>query len=87
MSYLIAAPETLAAADVSGIGSSLRAANSAAAGPSTTLLAAAGDEVSAAIASVFAGHADQYQALSAQRVRPPSVVVDGQVGQASQLSP
>ncbi|WP_414855596.1 PE family protein, partial [Mycobacterium gordonae] len=51
----MAAPELLAAAaaDVAGIGSSLRAANSAAAVPTTAVLAAAGDEVSVAIASLF----------------------------------
>ena len=35
-------------------------------GPTTTVVAAAEDEVSAAIASLFSGHAQEYQALSAQ---------------------
>ena len=68
MSYVIAAPEILAAAaaDVAGIGSSLSAAHVLAAAPTTHVVAAAGDEVSAAIASLFSGHAQAYQALSAQ---------------------
>lgn len=68
MSYLLAAPETLAtgATDVAGIGSLVNAANAAAARPTTALIAAAEDEVSAAIASLFSGHAQQFQALSAQ---------------------
>ena len=68
MSYVIAAPEMLAAAaaDVAGIGSSLSAANSAAAAPTTSVVAAAEDEVSAAIASLFSCHGQQFQALSVQ---------------------
>lgn len=51
MSYVIAAPETLAAAatQVAGIGSMLHAANAAAARSTTGKLAAGADEVSAAI--------------------------------------
>ena len=68
MPYVIAAPEMLAAAasDVAGIGSSIKAANAAAAAPTTAVAAAAGDEVSAAIASLFSGHAQEFQALNAQ---------------------
>ena len=52
MSYVIAAPEMIAAAatDLANIGSSLSEANAAAAAPTTGVLAAAEDEVSAAIA-------------------------------------
>jgi hypothetical protein len=66
MSYVIAATDMLAAAaaDVAGIGSSLRVATVTAAASTTGLVAAGEDEVSAAIASVFPGHAQQYQALS-----------------------
>ena len=35
-------------------------------GPTTAVLAAAGDEVSAAIASLFSGHGQAFQALSAE---------------------
>ncbi len=68
MSFVVAAPETLAAAaaDMGSIGSTLNAANTAAARATTTVLAAAGDEVSAAIASLFSSHGQEYQALSAQ---------------------
>ena len=68
MPYLIAVPDMLAAAtsDVAGIGSSLSAATAAATIPTTAVVAAAEDEVSTAIASLFSSHAQQYQALSAQ---------------------
>lgn len=67
MSFVIAAPETLvrAASDLANIGSTLGAANAAALGPTTELLAAGADEVSAAIASLFAAHGQAYQAVSA----------------------
>jgi len=68
MSFVIAAPEmmTSAATDLAGIGSTLSAANAAAAAPTTGVVAAAEDEVSAAIAALFSGHGQVYQALSAQ---------------------
>ena len=68
MSSLIAAPEliTTAATDVASIGSTLSAAHAAAAAPTTGILAAAEDEVSVAIAELFSGHGQAYQALSAQ---------------------
>ncbi len=68
MSYVITVPDTLAAAaaDLTGIGSSIGAANAGAAVPTTGLIAAAEDEVSAAIASLFSGYAKDFQALSAQ---------------------
>src|SRR3984893_7571729 len=68
MSFVIAVPDAIATAaeNAAGIGSSLRAASAAAAAPTTGLLAAASDEVSTAIASLFSGHSAQYQALSAQ---------------------
>lgn len=53
MSYLIASPDALAAAakDLNGIGSALSEAHAAAFAPTTQVLAAAQDEVSAAIAA------------------------------------
>ncbi len=68
MSFVVAVPDAVATAaeNVAGIASSLSAANAAAAVPTTGLLAAAGDEVSTAIASLFTSHGAQYQALSAQ---------------------
>ncbi|BBX95834.1 hypothetical protein AWC15_13155 [Mycobacterium lacus] len=68
MSFVIATPENLAAAvsDLAGIGRSVGAANSAAAAWTTSVLPAAGDEVSAAIAGLFGTFAAEYQAVSAQ---------------------
>src|ERR1700737_3271067 len=65
---LVVVPEwlTAAAADVAGVGSAGRAANAEAVIPTTGLLAAAEDEVSAAIAALFSAHGRGYQALSAQ---------------------
>src|ERR1700739_1731009 len=68
MSFVIAAPEflTAAATDLANIGSTLSAANAAAAVPTTGILAAAEDEVSAAIAALFSAHGQGFQALGAQ---------------------
>ena len=68
MSYVIAAPDMLASAatDLAGIGSSLSEANAAATASTTRVIAAAADEVSAAIASLFSSHGTAFQALSAQ---------------------
>ncbi len=66
MSFVIAVPEVVAAAsDLAGLGSTISAANAAAA-PTTGIVAAAEDDVSAAIAALFSGHGQAYQALSAQ---------------------
>ena len=55
MSHLVAVPEALAtaSADLSAIGSSISAATSEAAPSTTSVVAAAEDEVSAAIAKLF----------------------------------
>ena len=68
MSSLVAAPELLArvATDLSDIGSELAAANAAATAPTSAILPAAGDEISAAVASLFSGHATAFQGLSSQ---------------------
>ena len=68
MSFVVAVPEVLstAATDLASLGSTISWANAAAAAPTTGVLAAAEDEVSAAIASLFSGHAQAYQAMSAQ---------------------
>ncbi|OOK68131.1 PE family protein [Mycobacterium kansasii] len=67
MSFVLASPEVLAAAaaDVVRIGSVLRSANAAAATPTIAVSAPGADEVSAAVASLFAGHGQAYQRLSA----------------------
>lgn len=54
MSYVLATPEMVAAAanNLAQIGSTLSAANAAALAPTTGVLAAGADEVSAAVASL-----------------------------------
>ncbi|MEQ0600188.1 PE family protein, partial [Mycobacterium tuberculosis] len=71
MSFVSVAPEIVVAAatDLAGIGSAISAANAAAAAPTTAVLAAGADEVSAAIAALFSGHAQAYQALKTPRRR------------------
>ena len=68
MSFVIAAPEMVASAAsaLASIGSMIGEANAAAVAPTTGVVAAAEDEVSAAIASLFSSHAQNFQALSAQ---------------------
>lgn len=68
MSFLIAVPEMVAAAatDLARVGSTLSAANAAAVEPTSSVIAAGADEVSASIAGLFGAHAQAYQALSAQ---------------------
>lgn len=68
MSFVIAAPEMIAAAaaDLATIDSDLSAAGAAAASRTTAVLAAAEDEVSAVVAALFSAHGEEFQALSAQ---------------------
>ena len=68
MSFVTTQPEALtsAAGALQGIGSSMSAQNAAAAAPTTGVIPAAADEVSAATAARFAAHAQMYQAVSAQ---------------------
>lgn len=68
MSYVTAQPEALttAAASLAGIGSTISAENAAAAAPTTGVVPAAADEVSALTAAQFAAQAQMYQAVSAQ---------------------
>ncbi len=68
MSFVTTQPETLSAAagNLQGIGASMAAQNEAAAGPTTAVVPAAADEVSALTAAQFATHAQLYQAVGAQ---------------------
>jgi PE-PPE domain/PE family len=68
MTGLITQPQlmTVAAADVAEIGSAISAARSAAAGPTTSLVAAAQDEVSAITAALFGAYGQEHQALLRQ---------------------
>src|ERR1700733_7135868 len=68
MSFVSTQPTELTAAaeNLQGIGSSLTTQNAAAAAPTSGVLPAAADEVSALTAAQFATHAQMYQAISAQ---------------------
>ena len=68
MSFVFATPEYLAAAasDLANVASTISSANAVAWGPTSEVLAAGADEVSAVIAALFGAHAQVYQALSAQ---------------------
>lgn len=63
MSFFAIAPEyvTSAATDLARIGTAIDEAGSAAASATTSVLAAGGDEVSAAIAALFSAHGAAYQ--------------------------
>ena len=68
MSFVSTQPEDLTAAtgNLQSIGSVVTAQNAAAAAPTTGVVPAAADEVSALTATQFAMHAQMYQAVSAQ---------------------
>jgi hypothetical protein len=68
MSFVTTQPELLAAAtgELHGVGSAMAADNAFAAGPTTAVVPAAADEVSALTAAQFAVHATIYQHISAQ---------------------
>jgi hypothetical protein len=68
MSFVTVVPEFVgqAVGQLQDIGSALSEAHATAAASTTSVVAAAGDEVSAAIASLFSSHAQAYQALNAQ---------------------
>jgi hypothetical protein len=68
MSFMTAEPEMLAAtaAQLQGVGAALAGGNAAAAAPTTGVVPAAADAVSALTAAQFAIHAQMYQAVSAQ---------------------
>jgi hypothetical protein len=68
MSFVTTRPEMLssAAGNLVSIGSALSAQNATAAAPTTGVVPAAADEVSALTAAQFSIHAQMYQAVSAQ---------------------
>ncbi|MBI2702845.1 PE family protein [Mycobacterium gordonae] len=68
MSFVVTHPETLASAagTLQGIGSAVAAQNGAAVAPTTGVIPAAADEVSALTAARFSAHAQTYHAMSAQ---------------------
>jgi PPE-repeat protein len=86
MSFVTAAPEMVASAasDLASIGSTIGEANAAAAAPTTGVLPAAADEVSAGIASLFGSHAQVFQALSARAASFHQQFVQLMTGTAAQ---
>jgi PE family len=68
MSFVTTQPAliTWAAGNLTGIGSAMSAENSAAAAPTSGVIPAAADEVSALTAAQFVAHAQMYQVISAQ---------------------
>jgi PE family len=68
MSFVTTKPEmlTAAAGNMQDIGLVMAASNAAAAAPTTGVVPAAADPVSALTAAQFASHAEMYQAISAQ---------------------
>lgn len=77
MSFVTTQPEALfsAAGNLQGIGENVSADNAAAVSPTTVVIPAAADEVSALTAAQFAAHAQMYQAVSAQAVAIHEVFV------------
>ncbi|WP_155769531.1 PE family protein, partial [Mycobacterium asiaticum] len=68
MSYVFAVPEfvTAAASDLANVASTIALANAAAAAATSALPAAAADEVSVVVATMFSAHGQAYQVLSNQ---------------------
>ncbi|MCV7078446.1 PE family protein, partial [Mycobacterium szulgai] len=68
MSFVAMTPAMVSAAaqDLGGIGTAINHANAAAASSTVGMLAAGADEVSAAIAALFAAHGSAYQTLSSK---------------------
>jgi hypothetical protein len=68
MSFVVAATEAVAtaASDLTNIGSTIDAASAVAGASTRGELAAASDQVSVAVGTLFAGHAEAYQELRTQ---------------------
>jgi PE family len=68
MTFVTTQPDMLtsAAGQLQGVGTAIAAQNAAIAAPTTGVVPAAADEVSALTAAQFAAHAQTYQAVSAQ---------------------
>ena len=68
MTFVTTQPEMLtsAAGQLQSVGTAIAAQNAAIASPTTGVIPAAADEVSALTAAQFANHAQMYQAVSAQ---------------------
>ncbi|MCV7004755.1 PE family protein [Mycobacterium gordonae] len=68
MPFVSVSPDvvTTAASSLSELGSSISAANVAAALPTTVVAAAGTDEISVAVAALFGGYAREYQVIGAR---------------------
>jgi hypothetical protein len=68
MTFVTTQPDMLtsAAGQLQGVGTAIAAQNAAIAAPTTGVVPAAADEVSALTAAQFAAHAQTYQTVSAQ---------------------
>ena len=68
MTFVTTQPElmTAAAGDLQTVGTAVAAGNAAAAAPTTGVVPAASDQVSALTAAQFAAHAVSYKSISAQ---------------------
>lgn len=84
MSFVNVHPEALtgAASQLGAIGASMNAQNAAAAGPTTGVVPAAADEVSALIAAQFAMQAQMYRSVSAQAAAIHEMLVKTMVASA-----
>jgi len=78
MSFVSTQPAELTAGaeNLQGVGSAMTGQNAAVAAPTTGVLPAAADEVSALTAAQFATHAAMYQAISAQAEAIHEMFVD-----------
>ena len=78
MSFVTTQPEALeaSASTLQGIGCAVGTVSTAAAGPTTAIVPAAADEVSALTAMQFAAHGQLYQAVSAQAAAIHEMFVD-----------
>lgn len=85
MSFVNAQPEdlTAAAGNLQSISSAITAQDAAAAAPTTGVVPAAADEVSALTAAQFAMHAQMYQAVSSQAAAIRDMFVSTLAGSAS----
>lgn len=79
MSYVVAAPDFLltAAQDLAAMGSAVQAASAGAARSTTSVLAAATDDVSTAMAALFGAYGQEYQAVTKQAAQFHERFVDG----------
>jgi hypothetical protein len=77
MSFVTTQPEALTSAAIAlqGVGSGMSADSAFAAGPTTGVVPAAADEVSALAAMQFAAHAAHYQTVSAQAMAVHELLV------------